>query len=304
MHSWTCWSAECSPSGAAPTGPSSPAPERSWGRARDGRQRRPGGGPGGSARAGVTVSLEESSIAPTEFDNPLASATSPRRPGARGRRRARSASISGRVEHDCRHHALFREGFALGDRPFALWRAVPPSGSGLNNAFRQILCGQAVTAGSTHTGGGARLRTPSSPCSPPSRWVWRPLAAPRSPGPSCARPTMPSGSRAGWPHGGRRAAPRARHAGGTGRAHLPGRRGARARHQRHDHPHRGRGAHRREGRGDQAGGSTRGDPLLDDRAGTGGRGVLGSTRRTTCTSCWTSWRCSRGPTTAMTAPAP
>ena len=94
--------------------------------------------------AGVAVSLDEFKRRAGEFDNPLAkrhmttstggSRTVPRRVGL----------DLDRVEHDSRHHALFRDGFALGDRPFALWRAVPPSGSGLNNGFRQVRCGQPV----------------------------------------------------------------------------------------------------------------------------------------------------------------
>ena len=93
---------------------------------------------------GVAVSLDEFKQRSAEFDNPLArrhmysttggSQTTPRRVGV----------DLDRVEHDSRHHALFRQGFELGDRPFALWRAVPPSGSGINNAFRQVRCGQPV----------------------------------------------------------------------------------------------------------------------------------------------------------------
>lgn len=95
--------------------------------------------------AGVTVSLEEFKQRADEFDNPLAIRHFSNTTGG-SRTAPRQVGIDlGRVEHDCRHHALFREAFALDDRPFALWRAVPPSGSGFNNAFRQIRCGQAVT---------------------------------------------------------------------------------------------------------------------------------------------------------------
>jgi hypothetical protein len=93
---------------------------------------------------GVGVSLEEFKQRAAEFDNPLAKRHMSTTTGG-SRTTARRVGVDlERVEHDSRHHALFREGFELGDRPFALWRAVPPSGSGFNNGFRQVRCGQPV----------------------------------------------------------------------------------------------------------------------------------------------------------------
>ncbi len=94
--------------------------------------------------AGVTVSLDEFKQRADEFDNPLATRHFSALTGG-SRTAPRQVGLDlGRVEYDCCHHALFREGFQLGDRPFALWRAVPPSASGFNNGFRQVRCGQSV----------------------------------------------------------------------------------------------------------------------------------------------------------------
>lgn len=80
------------------------------------------------------------------FDNPLQArhfraATG----GSRGVRRRVSVDLD-LLQHEAAYHSLFRTTFALWDRPFALWRVIPPSASGVNNALRQVKVGQPVAA--------------------------------------------------------------------------------------------------------------------------------------------------------------
>lgn len=79
-----------------------------------------------------------------QFDNPLAvehfeASTG----GSRGRPRRVSVDLD-MLEHETAYHSLFRTAFDLRDRPFALWRVIPPSASGINNAFRQAKLGLPV----------------------------------------------------------------------------------------------------------------------------------------------------------------
>jgi hypothetical protein len=73
-----------------------------------------------------------------DFDNPLISGhywgvTG----GSRGTSRRVMVDL-GRLEHESGYHALFREAFRLSDRPFAIWRVIPPSRSGINTYLYQV----------------------------------------------------------------------------------------------------------------------------------------------------------------------
>jgi hypothetical protein len=48
------------------------------------------------------------------------------------------------LEHEGAHHVLFRAAFGLHERPFAIWRVIPPSPSGVNNCLRQAKAGGGV----------------------------------------------------------------------------------------------------------------------------------------------------------------
>jgi hypothetical protein len=79
-----------------------------------------------------------------DFDNPLIAghywgATG----GSRGTSRRVAVDLS-RLAHETAYHALFRQGFDLGRRPFGIWRVVPPSRSGLNNYLYQVKSGGSV----------------------------------------------------------------------------------------------------------------------------------------------------------------
>jgi hypothetical protein len=79
-----------------------------------------------------------------DFDNPLISghywgATG----GSRGTSRRVMVDLT-RLGHETAYHALFREAFGLADRPFAIWRVIPPSRSGLNNYLYQVKAGGSV----------------------------------------------------------------------------------------------------------------------------------------------------------------
>jgi hypothetical protein len=50
------------------------------------------------------------------------------------------------LEYDAAHHLLFCDAFELWERPFCLWQTTPPSGSGINNALRQLRIGRRVAA--------------------------------------------------------------------------------------------------------------------------------------------------------------
>ena len=226
--------------------------------------------------AGVAVSLDEFKQRADEFDNPLAkrhmttlssgSRISPRRVGV----------DLERVEHDARHHALFRDGFALGDRPYALWRAVPPSGSGFNNGFRQVRCGEPVAAvvqplpAAAHRAG--RPVRPVHGVHPRRReGLSRAARAARA---VPARRRRAGGALAGRAaRGGPSRGPR--HPGGPGRADVPGGRGARPGHRaaRSSAPGASRSPHAKAEVLD-ARRRTRGEPLLDGRDGPRGRGLL------------------------------
>lgn len=80
------------------------------------------------------------------FDNPhlrrhLVAATG----GTRGARRRVSVDLD-LLEHEAAHQLVVREAFASRGRPFAVWRPVPPSASGINNCLRQAKIGEPVLA--------------------------------------------------------------------------------------------------------------------------------------------------------------
>jgi hypothetical protein len=79
-----------------------------------------------------------------DFDNPLIAghywgATG----GSRGASRRVIVDLR-RLAHEAAYHALFRQGFDLGRRPFGIWRVVPPSRAGLNNYVYQVKSGGSV----------------------------------------------------------------------------------------------------------------------------------------------------------------
>ncbi len=92
-------------------------------------------------RLGVSVATTS-----TSFDNPLlsspyAAATG----GTRGARRRVSVDLD-LLEHETADQIVVREAFGCAGRPFAIWRPVPPSSSGINNALRQAKLGEPVAA--------------------------------------------------------------------------------------------------------------------------------------------------------------
>lgn len=109
--------------------------------------------------AGVYVTLDEfkgrkpierlgvrSSASHTAFDNPLlarhfAAATG----GSRGARRRVSVDLD-LLAHESAWQLLMREGYDASERPFAVWRPVLPSSSGINNCLRQAKLGEPVVA--------------------------------------------------------------------------------------------------------------------------------------------------------------
>ena len=91
-------------------------------------------------RAGFSIPVGHA-----DFDNPL-----PRGSllvasgGSRGPRRRVPLDLE-LFEYEACHHALFRPAFGLEGRPYALWRALPPAGSGIGNALREVKSGGQVT---------------------------------------------------------------------------------------------------------------------------------------------------------------
>ena len=87
------------------------------------------------------VSME---VGDGDFDNPLiAGQYWGHTGGSRGTSR-RVASNLQSFEHEAAHQALFREGFGLDGRPWALYRVIPPSRAGLNNYVYQVKSGGSV----------------------------------------------------------------------------------------------------------------------------------------------------------------
>jgi hypothetical protein len=81
---------------------------------------------------------------PARFDNPLnarhfrASSS-----GSRGSPRRVTVDLD-MLEHEAAYHSLFRTTFGLWDRPFGVWRVVPPNASAINNVLRQAKVGGTV----------------------------------------------------------------------------------------------------------------------------------------------------------------
>lgn len=91
-------------------------------------------------RPGVSVPTSHK-----HFDNPLlAGHFRTASGGSRGVRRRMSVDLD-LLDHEAAYHSLFRTAFGLWDRPFALWRVIPPSASGVNNCLRQVKVGGEVT---------------------------------------------------------------------------------------------------------------------------------------------------------------
>ena len=90
-------------------------------------------------RRGLTVPTNS-----TSFDNPLLTrhfeaATG----GTRGVRRRVSIDLD-LLEHETADQLVLREAFECRGRPFAVWRPIPPSSSGINNCLRQAKLGEPV----------------------------------------------------------------------------------------------------------------------------------------------------------------
>ena len=107
--------------------------------------------------AGVRVTLDEFkgripverrgvSIEPDEraFENPLATPHYVAKAGgSRGAPRRISVDLES-LEQETAYHALFVESFGLEDRPYGVWRVIPPNSSGLNNSLRHVKIGGTV----------------------------------------------------------------------------------------------------------------------------------------------------------------
>jgi hypothetical protein len=109
--------------------------------------------------AGVRITLDEfKGRAPIErpglsmprgdraFDNPLVTKhLELASGGSRGPRRRTAVDLD-LLEYEAAHHLLFCDAFDLWERPFCLWQTTLPSGSGINNALRQLRVGRPVAA--------------------------------------------------------------------------------------------------------------------------------------------------------------
>jgi hypothetical protein len=83
-------------------------------------------------RPGVSIPVEHG-----DFDNPLPHGSLlVASGGSRGPRRRVPLDLE-LLEYEAAHHSLFHTAFGLWERPYALWRALPPSSSGIGNALRQ-----------------------------------------------------------------------------------------------------------------------------------------------------------------------
>jgi hypothetical protein len=90
---------------------------------------------------GVYVSLDEFKGRSGDFDNPLPDGSLlVASGGSRGPRRRVHMDLD-LFEYEAAHHSVFHTAFGLWGRPFALWRALPPSSSGIANALRQAKVG-------------------------------------------------------------------------------------------------------------------------------------------------------------------
>jgi hypothetical protein len=82
----------------------------------------------------------------TSFNNPLQGESYPALTGgSRGVRRRVSIDLD-LIEHEAASTLLFEEAYGLRDRPYGLWRAIPPSGSGIGNSLRHVKTGRPVSA--------------------------------------------------------------------------------------------------------------------------------------------------------------
>jgi hypothetical protein len=90
-------------------------------------------------RPGVALPPDE-----TNFENPLLTPHLRSETGG-SRSRARRVSVDlDRLEQETAYHSVFRTAFGLWERPYAVWRVIPPSASGLNNCLRQVKVGEPV----------------------------------------------------------------------------------------------------------------------------------------------------------------
>lgn len=92
-------------------------------------------------RAGVSMPRSHHA-----FDNPLLTTHfAVASGGSRGVRRRLTFDLD-LLDYEAACHWLFLEGFDLADRPYVLWRAIPPAASGATNSLRHVKCGLPVAA--------------------------------------------------------------------------------------------------------------------------------------------------------------
>jgi hypothetical protein len=76
------------------------------------------------------------------FENPMATEHLTNSTSGSGGRARRVAVDLDMLEHEAAYHSLFLDAFGLRGRPFAVWRVIPPSASGVNNCFRAMKVGE------------------------------------------------------------------------------------------------------------------------------------------------------------------
>jgi hypothetical protein len=90
-------------------------------------------------RAGLSIDPE-----PGQFSNPLISVHLPgSTSGSTGAPRRIAVDLD-ILEYETAYRCMFLDSFKLWGRPYALWRVVPPSASGIGNAYRQVKVGEPV----------------------------------------------------------------------------------------------------------------------------------------------------------------
>ena len=81
-------------------------------------------------------------VRPEDFDNPLlVKHYEARTSGSRGVGRRLAVDLD-MLAHEALHHAAFQDTMGIRDRPFGLWRPLPPTGSGIKNLLLQLKSGR------------------------------------------------------------------------------------------------------------------------------------------------------------------
>jgi hypothetical protein len=95
-------------------------------------------------RRPIVRSGREIPAGPGRFDNPLAPGHLRLLSGGSSGSARRVSVDLDLLEYESAYHSLFLDSFELRARPFALWRVIPPSASGINNSLRQLKLGLPV----------------------------------------------------------------------------------------------------------------------------------------------------------------